>query len=86
MLQETFGLASRTKQSGLELRNWHISGSENDTNYIVLSSSYRENSLDSYCYESYDPKAPPFEAQQFSAKFRVGLFLILVFLSYFLFF
>ncbi|VDK83068.1 unnamed protein product [Litomosoides sigmodontis] len=72
MLQKTFGSSSRSKQPSLELRNWSISDSENDTNYIVLS-SYRESSLDSYCYESYDPKAPPFEAQQFSAKFRCSV-------------
>lgn len=53
----------------------------NDISYIALSSSRRENSLDSYCYESYDPKAPPFEAQQFNSKFRVVHFPSFFFMS-----
>lgn len=80
MLQRAFSSALHTKQPSLELQNRTISDAENDTSYIALSSSCKENSLDSYCYESYDPKAPPFEAQQFSAKFRVSL-LLSVFLS-----
>ncbi|VDM27754.1 unnamed protein product [Toxocara canis] len=32
----------------------------------------RTTTLNSYCYESFDPKAPPFEAQTFSARFKVG--------------
>lgn len=63
------------KQSDLERRNRAISDAESDSRYTVLSSSRIERSLDSYCYESYDPKAPPFETQQFNAKFRVDSFL-----------
>uniref|UniRef100_A0A0R3RIS1 C2H2-type domain-containing protein n=1 Tax=Elaeophora elaphi TaxID=1147741 RepID=A0A0R3RIS1_9BILA len=73
MLQKAFASVSHASQPGLELRNRAMSGAENDTGYIVLSSSRRENSLDSYCYESYDPKAPAFEAQQFNAKFRCSV-------------
>ncbi|VBB33214.1 unnamed protein product [Acanthocheilonema viteae] len=72
MLQKAFAV-SHTKQPSLEPRNRIISDGENDTSCIVLSSSYRESSLDSYCYESYDPKAPPFETQQFNAKFRCSV-------------
>ncbi|CAG9533265.1 unnamed protein product [Cercopithifilaria johnstoni] len=73
MLQKAFASTSHTKQPGLEPQNRAISSAENGTSYIVLSSSRRESTLDSYCYESYDPKAPPFEAQQFNAKFRCSV-------------
>ncbi|KAK6108355.1 hypothetical protein QQG55_31805 [Brugia pahangi] len=59
--------------SHLEIRNHAISDAENDVSYTTLSLSREENSLDSYCYESYDPKAPPFEAQQFNVKFRCSV-------------
>ncbi|EFO24408.2 zinc finger protein [Loa loa] len=73
MLQKAFSSLLHTKLPVLELQNRVISDTENDTSYITLSSSRRENNLDSYCYESYDPRAPPFEAQQFSAKFRCSV-------------
>ncbi|EJW84316.1 zinc finger protein, partial [Wuchereria bancrofti] len=72
MLQKV-SLASYTEQSVLEIRNHAISEAENDVSYTALSLSRKENSLDSYCYESYDPKAPPFEAQQFNVKFRCSV-------------
>ncbi|VDO26460.1 unnamed protein product [Onchocerca flexuosa] len=77
ILRRTSLLVSHAKQPHLEFENRVMSHTENDITYITLkndlSSSRRENSLDSYCYESYDPKAPPFEAQQFSAKFRCSV-------------
>uniref|UniRef100_A0A8R1Y510 C2H2-type domain-containing protein n=1 Tax=Onchocerca volvulus TaxID=6282 RepID=A0A8R1Y510_ONCVO len=77
ILQRTSLSASHTKQPRLEFQNRIMSHTETDITYITLkndlSSSRRENNLDSYCYESYDPKAPPFEAQQFSAKFRCSV-------------
>lgn len=39
--------------------------------------------LNAYCYESFDPKAPPFEPQTFNARFKVIL-LVLVFVSLFI--
>ncbi|MCP9264770.1 Pogo transposable element with ZNF domain [Dirofilaria immitis] len=74
ILQRTSLSASHIEQQPrLELRNRAMLDTGNDTVDTTLPLSRTENNLDSYCYESYDPKAPPFEAQQFSAKFQCSV-------------
>uniref|UniRef100_A0A915Q105 C2H2-type domain-containing protein n=1 Tax=Setaria digitata TaxID=48799 RepID=A0A915Q105_9BILA len=73
ILQGTSSLSAHPKYLRLEPRDLTVSNSGIDNICTISSSLRKENSLDSYCFESYDPKAPPFEAQQFIAKFRCSV-------------